>query len=78
VNSCVPQSTETFFQFELMGIWVSVKPQEVKLRFTWKLIYAIGQLPVMCKGEARTIGILVGVKEDIRAVVFVVTVKVSF
>jgi hypothetical protein len=32
----------------------------------------------MRKGETRTVGILVGVKEDIRAIVFVVTVKVSF
>lgn len=32
----------------------------------------------MCKGEARTIGIFVSVKEYIRAIVFVVTVKVSF
>jgi hypothetical protein len=59
-------------------IWVSIKPQEVKLWFTWKFIYTIGQLPIMCKGEARTIGIFVGVKEYIRAIVFVVTVKVSF
>jgi hypothetical protein len=61
-----------------MRVWVSVKPQEVKFRFTGKFIYAIGQLLIMRKGEARTVGILVGVKEDIRAIVFVVTVKVSF
>jgi len=60
-----------------MRIWVSVKPKEVKLRFTWKFICAIGQLFIICEGETRTIGILVGVKEDIRAIVFVVTVKVS-
>jgi hypothetical protein len=61
-----------------MGIWVSIKPKEIKLRLTWKFIYAIGQLPIMCNGEARTVGILVCVKEDIRAIVLVVTVKVSF
>jgi hypothetical protein len=61
-----------------VGVWVSIKPQEVKLWFTWKCIYTIGQLPIMCKGEARAIGILVSVKEYIRAIVFVVTIKVSF
>jgi hypothetical protein len=58
-----------------MRVWISIKPQEVKLWFTCDFVHAIGRLLLTCKGKARAISILVGVEEYVRAVIFVVTGK---
>ena len=77
MDSRISQSTEAFFQFDLMWVGVSIQAQEVKIWFSWNSMHAIGSLLVVCKGKARSISILIRVKEYVGAVVFVVTDKLA-
>ena len=61
-----------------MRIRVSVQAQKIELRLVSICSRAIRQLAVPFEDEARTVGVLVGVKEYVRAIVFVVTIRLAF
>ena len=73
MDSCIPQSAEAFFQFDLMWIGVPVEAEEVKVWLSWSIAYAIGSLIVFSEGKAGPISILIRVKEYVRAVIFILT-----
>lgn len=67
----VSEPTKPFFQSELVRIRVSVESEKVDLGRRARSM-AIDLWSVEC--ETRTVGILIGIEEDIVTVVFVVTV----
>lgn len=66
---CVAQIAEKLFEVMLMRIWVTVKTQKIYRGniAIWRDIRSFAQ------GYRRTVGILICVEKNVRAVVFVVT-----
>jgi hypothetical protein len=68
----IPQPTELLFQVDLVWVWVSVEADEVDV---WLRMIAVGVVAFICESQARTIGVLVGIEQDVVAVILVVTIR---
>ena len=68
----IPQSAKLLFQFDLVRVRITVQPKEVNIQLPWLSKRAIDVISAVGQIQAWSISILVGIEEDICAVIFVV------